>query len=73
MKDDALEIIVHVNGQPKHVADGISLVAFLESLHLTPGQVVVEYNTQPLVKSDYEKIHLVEGDRLELVRAVAGG
>jgi thiamine biosynthesis protein ThiS len=35
--------------------------------------VVVELNGEPLAREKYEDLKLEDGDRLELVRAVAGG
>lgn len=40
---------------------------------LDPRYVVVEHNGEPLERDRYEETELAEGDRLELVRAVAGG
>jgi sulfur carrier protein len=62
-----------VNGSPRDVADGTTLVQLLESLELRPGSVVVEHNGTALLRSEVSGAALHEGDRLELVRAVAGG
>lgn len=64
---------VVVNGQPAQVADGTSLPALLESLGLQVGSVVVEHNGTALLRSEVQSVTLADGDRLELVRAVAGG
>ncbi len=62
-----------VNGRSSDVADGTTLTALLESLGLRPGSVVVEHNGTALLRSELTGAQLREGDRLELVRAVAGG
>jgi sulfur carrier protein len=62
-----------VNGRPREVADDTTLLALLEQLGLRPGSVVVEHNGTALLRSELEGAHLGDGDRLELVRAVAGG
>jgi sulfur carrier protein len=62
-----------VNGKPTDVADGTSLPALIESLGLRVGSVVVEHNGTALLRSELAAAGLAEGDRLELVRAVAGG
>jgi sulfur carrier protein len=64
---------VTVNGGDREVPDGIALVALIEQLGLRPGSVVVEHNGEALVRSELDAVVLVDGDRLELVRAVAGG
>ena len=62
-----------VNGKPTDVADGSSLRALIESLGLRVGSVVVEHNGTALLRSEVQAAALADGDRIELVRAVAGG
>jgi sulfur carrier protein len=62
-----------VNGSLRDVADGTTLVQLLTELGLRVGSVVVEHNGTALLRSEVEAAVLADGDRLELVRAVAGG
>ena len=62
-----------VNGEPRDVADGLTLPALLADLGLGVGWVVVELNGVALLRGEVEATTLAEGDVLELVRAVAGG
>ncbi len=62
-----------VNGRPSEVDDGTTLPALLEQLGLRVGSVVVEHNGTALLRSELAAAVLRSGDRLELVRAVAGG
>jgi sulfur carrier protein len=64
---------VTVNGGDRDLPDGLGLVALIEQLGLRPGSVVVERNGEALVRSEMDAVVLADGDRLELVRAVAGG
>jgi sulfur carrier protein len=64
---------VTANGRTYEVEDGTTVGAFVRSRSLDPRFVVVEWNGEPLERSRYERVRLAEGDRLELVRAVAGG
>jgi sulfur carrier protein len=64
---------VTVNGGARELPDGLGLVALIEQLGLRPGSVVVERNGDALVRSEMDAVVLADGDRLELVRAVAGG
>jgi sulfur carrier protein len=66
-------IRVLVNGDARELADGLGLVALIEQLGLRPGSVVVERNGEVVVRSELDGVTLADGDRLELVRAVAGG
>ena len=62
-----------VNGKQTDVAEGMSLTALIESFGLRVGSVVVEHNGTALLSSELPAAQLADGDRLELVRAVAGG
>ena len=66
-----MEIIA--NGKPHDVASGTSIDAFIRLRGLDPTFVVVEHNGEPLERGRYGEVVLADGDRLELVRAVAGG
>lgn len=62
-----------MNGEAREVPDGTDLPALLDLLGLRRGSVVVELNGTALVPSEVPLTPLITGDRLELVRAVAGG
>ena len=64
---------VTLNGSQRELADGTGLVELIHQLGLRPGSVVVERNGEALVRSELAAVTLADGDRLELVRAVAGG
>lgn len=61
------------NGESFVVREGLSVADFIRSRDLDPRYVVVERNGEPVERKRYEDLRLLEGDRLELVRAVAGG
>jgi sulfur carrier protein len=64
---------VILNGSERELRDGTGLVELIEQLGLRPGSVVVERNGEALVRSEMDAVTLADGDRLELIRAVAGG
>jgi thiamine biosynthesis protein ThiS len=64
---------ITANGRPYEVAAGSTVAAFIRSRDLDPRYVVVERNGEPLERARYDQLLLADGDRLELVRAVAGG
>lgn len=66
-------IRVTANGAEVDVDDPASVADFIRSRGLDPRYVVVERNGEPLERVRYEHVRLEPGDRLELVRAVAGG
>jgi sulfur carrier protein len=62
-----------VNGRPTELAEGTSMDGLLAQLGLDGRWVVVERNLEPVERRHLATTVLVEGDRIELVRAVAGG
>jgi len=66
-------MVVRVNGDDVEVPDGATLPDLLEQLGLTKRLIVVERNGEPVPRADVATTTLADGDRLELVRAVAGG
>ena len=66
-------MLLTVNGRPSEVPDDTTLPALLDALGLRAGSVVVEHNGTALLRAELSAAVLRDGDRLELVRAVAGG
>ncbi len=64
---------VTANGDEVEVPVGASVDDLLRVLGLSGKWVVVERNGQPVNRRDLGTTLLEAGDRLELVRAVAGG
>ena len=61
------------NGKPIEVKFPCSLEEFLVAQKLLPRSVVVEHNGEAVAPSDFAKRMLAAGDRLEIVKIVAGG
>lgn len=64
---------VLANGQPVAVTLPCSLEAFLVAQGLLPRSVVVEHNGEAVAPSEFPRRTLQPGDRLEIVKIVAGG
>ena len=64
---------VLANGKPVELADGSTVDDLLGALGLGGRWVVVERNGEPVPRRELATTVLTDGDRLELVRAVAGG
>ncbi len=68
-----MSITVVVNGEPREIAHGASLLDLLGSLDLDPRVVVVEHNRQIVRRPGLGAVTLQEGDKVELVHFVGGG
>ncbi len=64
---------VIANGDPVVLPDGAHLTDLLQVLGLGAKWVVAERNGEAVDRADMAGTVLAEGDRIELVRAVAGG
>lgn len=61
------------NGEPRQVAPGTTITAFLAAHDLDPDLVVVERNGGILRRADHDATALAPGDALEIVHFVGGG
>jgi thiamine biosynthesis protein ThiS len=67
------KIVVFVNGQARQIDPGTSLTTLIGELKLTPRMVLVEHNGRALLRAEWPDVSLDHGDRLEVLRVVAGG
>lgn len=67
-------ITVVANGRPVDLPDGSTLTALLDALGVPVRAVAaMEHNGEAVARGDHAARRLADGDRIELVRAVAGG
>lgn len=64
---------ITVNGEQRDVMPDTTLLGLLADLNLKPEMVLVQRNDDVIERHAYDGVALHEGDRLELVRFVAGG
>jgi thiamine biosynthesis protein ThiS len=65
--------IVIANGQSIKANLPASIEEFLVTQNLLPRSVVVEHNGEAVAPSEFSHRQLKAGDRLEIVKIVAGG
>jgi sulfur carrier protein len=64
---------VELNGEPKELTEGTTLLALIEQLSLAPERVAVELNRDVVRRADWPATRLSDGDRVEIVHFVGGG
>jgi thiazole synthase len=67
------DVSVTLNGKPRMVEDGVTLLDLLKELDVAPSRVVIEHNREIRRKDDFAKTVVHAGDELELVYFVGGG
>ena len=66
-------IDVVINGQPRKIEDGTTVLVLLDQLGLADKRVAVERNREIVPRAQHGSTILAAGDRLELVTFVGGG
>ena len=64
---------ITANGEVKELPDGSTMSELLDVLGLGAKWVVAELNGEPVNRDQMGSTELHEGDKVELVKAVAGG
>jgi len=67
------ENFIVANGKRVEAKLPCSIEDFLKAQALLPRSVVVEHNGEAVVPSEFAKRQVSAGDRLEIVKIVAGG
>ena len=64
---------IHVNGEPREITRATNILELLEELQLRPHALLIEHNSMALRREEWNASALREGDRIEIVKIVAGG
>jgi thiamine biosynthesis protein ThiS len=68
-----MEIPVFVNGEPRDVAAGQTLLELLRNLGLDPARVAVELDRRIVKQAEWSDVVVASGARIEIVQFVGGG
>jgi len=64
---------VIANGKSRLAEEGWTVADFIRSFGSDPRYVIVELNGEPLARGRFGEMRLEENDRIEVIKAVAGG
>lgn len=66
---------IHVNGEEKEVRPNLDVYDLLIALELNPTQagIAVAVNREIIPKAEWQGTKLLEGNAVEIIRAVQGG
>ena len=64
---------LEVNGEPRELAEGVSLQELVQFLKLKPEQIAIEVNQVVVRRAEWASTILKEDDRIEIVHFVGGG
>jgi sulfur carrier protein len=62
-----------INGRPRELPEELTIAALLELLGSTRKGVAVARNDRVVRRTEYAMERLSDGDRVEIIEAVAGG
>jgi len=66
-------VTIVLNGEPKHIERARDIAALLDELGLASPALLIEHNGLALRRDEWPRHSLMEGDRVEIIRIVAGG
>ncbi len=64
---------IQVNGEPREVAENLSLPELVASLNLKPEQIAIELNHSVVRRAAVAETMLHADDKVEIVHFVGGG
>ena len=64
---------IQINGETRASQDRILLSELISDLALIPQQIAVEVNQKLARRAEWDKLLIVDGDRIEIVHFVGGG
>jgi thiamine biosynthesis protein ThiS len=64
---------VQVNGEPRTLAEGMTVGALLRELDVRADRVVVELNRTILERAEFDTRNLQDGDCVEIIAFIGGG
>jgi sulfur carrier protein len=62
-----------INGEARDLPSGITVATLLEQLGVARSGIAVAKNERVVRRAEYESSTIVDGDTVEIIKAVAGG
>jgi len=66
-------IAIVLNGEPKEIAEGKSIMDLVSALNLPVERLAVEHNLKIVKRAHWNSQALEDGDKVEIVQFVGGG
>lgn len=66
-------MLITVNGEPREVAEHLSVLELLRQLGVKPEITAVQRNAEVVNRKAIDSTVLMDGDTIELIRIVGGG
>lgn len=64
---------ITLNGEPRTVADAITVAELIEELNLSGRRLAIEVNLDIIPRSQHQQVQLKNDDTVEVVHAIGGG
>jgi sulfur carrier protein len=64
---------ISLNGEPVDTREAKTIAELIDRYQLPPQSILVEHNGLAMHRHEWAERSLAEGDRIELIRVVAGG
>ncbi len=67
------DIHIWVNGKEHKFAQQLTITQLLAELCINPNIIAIECNCEIVPKSQYDRLRIQEGDKIEIIGFVGGG
>ena len=64
---------IQINGEPREITRATNIRELLDEMQLASHSLLVEHNGTALRREEWDGCTLQTGDRIEMIRIVAGG
>ena len=64
---------ISLNGEPKELAQPVTLQELLDQLQIPAGRVACEVNLKIIKRAFYADTRVQDGDTIEIIQAIGGG
>jgi sulfur carrier protein len=68
-----LGVKITINGETRELADGTTVAALLDAIGAPRAGIAVARNVRVVRRAEYATHVLMDGDSIEIIKAVAGG
>ena len=64
---------IRLNGEPRQIEEGTTLQKLVGTLQLPNQALAIAVNRKVVTRAKWPEVVLLQGDQVELVRAIGGG
>ncbi len=64
---------IYINGEERLIESAVTIETLLQSLQIPSNQIAVAVNNEVVARAAFNSTQVNDGDKVDILRAVAGG